>query len=118
MPKINDYKDLVVWQKSMDLAETIYQFTMTFPKDEQWSLIGQLRRAVISIPSNIAEGYGRHSTGDYKHFLCISRGSLYELETQIILCQRLGYLTEMIATRVKNEIQQIGKMLTALISKL
>ena len=118
MPKINDYKDLVFWQKSMDLVEIIYKLTVTFPKDEQWNLVGQLRRAVISIPSNIAEGYGRHSAGDYKHFLCIGRGSLYELETQIILCQRLGYLAEAAVTQIKNEIQQIGKMLTVLISRL
>ena len=115
---VNSYKDLLVWQRSMDLVETIYQMTATLPASEQFGLISQMRRSVVSVPSNIAEGYGRQATGEYRHHLCIGRGSLLELETQLLLCQRLKYLPKDKTDSVLNEIAEINKMLGSLISKL
>ena len=90
--KIAGYQELLVWQRSMDLVAKVYRLTATLPAAEQWGLIAQMRRAAVSVPSNIAEGYGRQSTGEYRHHLSIGRGSLLELETQILLCVRLQYL--------------------------
>jgi len=116
--KIESHRDLLVWQKSMDLVEAIYRITQKLPPSEQFGLISQLRRAAVSIPSKIAEGYGRQSTGNYRQFLSISRGSLLELETQIELCVRLEYLTKVEAATIVSDITEISKMLTSLISKL
>jgi four helix bundle protein len=112
------YQDLLVWQRSMDLVERVYRLTASFPQSEQWGLTSQMRRAVISVPSNIAEGYGRQATGEYRHHLSIGRGSLLELETQILLSKRLKYLQPSDGDSVINEIEQISKMLATLISKL
>lgn len=116
--KIESHRDLLVWQKSMDLVEAIYRITQKLPSHEQYGLISQLRRAAVSIPSNIAEGYGRHSSGSYKQFLSTSRGSLLEVETQIDICLRLGYLTTVDTESVLNTITELSKMLTSLISKI
>jgi four helix bundle protein len=116
--KIESHRDLLVWQKSMDLVVAIYRITQKLPSYEQFGLTSQLRRAAVSIPSNIAEGYGRHSSGSYKQFLSISRGSLLELETQIEICLRLGYITTVDTESVLNTITEISKMLTSLISKI
>src|SRR4051812_25006582 len=89
---IRSYRDLRVWQQSMDLAETIYEVTKTFPDNERYGLISQLRRAAASVPSNIAEGH-RRSLGDYIRHLLFSSGSLAEIETQLILSQRLNILS-------------------------
>lgn len=118
MVKIRSYKDLVVWQRSMDLVESIYRITEKLPAKEQWGLISQMRRAVVSVPSNIAEGYGRQSSGNYIQFLSIGRGSLLELETQIELCIRLKYLARSNVEKHLNEIMEINKMLTSLIHKI
>lgn len=83
MANINSYKDLIVWQKSIDFVDMIYAVTKSFPKEEQFGLTSQLRRASISIPSNIAEGWGRKYGNEYAHFLRIASGSLYEVETQL-----------------------------------
>ena len=112
------YQDLLVWQGSMDLVERVYRLTASFPRSEQWELTSQMRRAVISVPSNIAEGYGRQATGEYRHHLSIGRGSLLELETQVLLSKRLKYLQPSDADSVITEIEQISKMLATLISKL
>jgi four helix bundle protein len=90
MKKISSYKDLIVWQRSMDLVESIYQETSEFPSAEQWGLISQMRRAAVSVPSNIAEGYGKQATGNYRQHLSIARGSLLELETQVLLARDWG----------------------------
>jgi len=82
---VQHYRELSAWQKAMDLAESIYQATRTFPREEQYGLTSQLRRAVISISSNIAEGQGRRSTGEFRQFLGNARGSLFEVETQVLL---------------------------------
>lgn len=115
---IESYKDLIVWQKSMNLVEDIYNTTYDFPLKEQFVLTSQIRRAAISIPSNIAEGYGRNTTKNYIQFLTISRGSLLELETQIELCRRLKYLSDEKFKEIEMKIIEISKMLTALINKL
>ena len=115
---ITGYKDLLVWQRSMELVEVIYAVTARLPANEQFGLIAQMRRAAISVPSNIAEGYGRQATGEYRHHLLISRGSLLEIETQILLCQRLNYMDQHIIDPVMEEISAISKMLGSLISKL
>jgi four helix bundle protein len=115
---INSYKDLLVWQRGMDLVETVYRVTAKLPSTEQFGMISQMRRCAISVPSNIAEGYGRQATGEYRHHLLISRGSLLELETQSLLCQRLKYLPEEEIASVLDEITEISKMLGSLISKL
>jgi four helix bundle protein len=116
--KIKNYKDLLVWQKGMDLAEAIYRLTESLPVCEQWGLTAQMRRAAISIPSNIAEGYGRQSTGHYKQFLSIARGSLLELETQVYLCIRLGYFRESEAEDILYRSLELNKMLSSLIRKV
>jgi four helix bundle protein len=115
---INSYKDLIVWQKSMDLTESVYRISEKLPSKENYGLISQMRRAAVSIPSNIAEGYGRQSTGSYAQFLSIARGSLLELETQIELCIRLKYINQIDSEKIINDIIEISKMLTTLISKI
>jgi four helix bundle protein len=115
---IRSFKDLIVWQRSMELAVTVYRITQKLPANEQFGLTSQLRRAAVSIPSNIAEGYGRQSTGNYRQFLSISRGSLMELETQIDICERLKYLAVLETENILKEITEISKMLTSLISKI
>jgi four helix bundle protein len=115
---IRSFKDLIVWQRSMDLAVRIYRITQKLPASEQFGLTSQLRRASVSIPSNIAEGYGRQSTGNYRQFLSISRGSLMEIETQINICDRLKYLAQSDTENIFKEITEISKMLTSLISKI
>ncbi len=115
---IESYKDLIVWQKSMDLAELVYHFSEILPSSENFGLKSQIRRAAISIPSNIAEGYGRQSSGSYKQFLMVARGSLLELETQIELSVRLKYLDKEKVSKLESNIVEISKMLTSLISKI
>jgi four helix bundle protein len=116
--KIESHRDLLVWQKGMDLVEVIYRITQKLPSHEQFGLVSQLRKAAVSIPSNIAEGYGRHSSGSYRQFLSISRGSLLELETQIELCVRLGYLSQSDTSSILADITELSKMLTSLIAKI
>jgi len=116
--KIRSYKDLIVWQRSMDLVESIYRITERLPANEQWGLVSQMRRAAVSVPSNIAEGYGRQSSGNYIQFLSISRGSLLELETQIELCIRLKYLSQIDSEKILTDMMEINKMLTSLIYKI
>ena len=115
---IKSYKDLIVWQKGMALSESVYNITKNLPSSEQFGLISQLRRASVSIPSNIAEGYGRLSTGNYKHSLSISRGSLLELETQLILCERLKYFTAEDTEQLLRDIDSLARMLSSLITKI
>lgn len=118
MGKIENYKDLQVWQRSMILVEMIYKMTSKFPAQEQWGLTIQMRRSAVSVPSNIAEGYGRQATGEYRHHLSIGRGSLLELETQVILCNRLNYLKAEDADHILDEVRQISRMLATLVSKM
>lgn len=112
--KLSDYKQLLVWQKSMDLTTEIYSLVKVLPKEETYALSDQMRRAVVSIPSNIAEGRGRFSHKEFLHFLSFSRGSLYEIETQLEVCERLNYIDKSKTDKAKSLITEISKMLNAL----
>ena len=92
MSTVKDYRDLIVWQKAMDLVVTVYRATTAFPKEEIYGLTSQLRRAAVSIPSNIAEGNGRNTTRDYLNFLGMAYGSVKEVETQVLIAERLRYI--------------------------
>ncbi|MCI2227534.1 four helix bundle protein [Polaribacter sp. MSW13] len=111
------HKDLLVWQKSIALVTEIYKLTNEFPNHEMYGLVSQLRRAAISIPSNIAEGAGRKSDKDFVRFLYIARASAAEVETQLIISENLGYLQSN-KNNLKEELIGISKMLTALINKI
>ena len=109
------YKKLIVWQKAMELVRSVYRLSKGFPTDERYALTDQLRRAAISIPSNIAEGCGRTSRKDYAHVLSIARGSLYETMTQLQIAQDLGYIE--ISEDLKVLSDDVGKILTTLMNK-
>ena len=113
MSTIKDYKDLIVWQKAMDLAEEVYRLVKKLPKEELFALSDQIRRAVISIPSNIAEGHERNSIKEYYQFLSIAKGSKAEL-TQLLLCVKVHYLEASDVEKALTLIQEIGKMLNVL----
>ena len=113
---INDYRDLDVWKQAMELCETVYGIVRKFPADERYALGDQLRRAVVSIPSNIAEGNGRDSRSEYARFLSIARGSLFEVQTQLDLASRLGYANPSEIPSV--QIDGISRMLLTMIRKL
>jgi len=115
---LKNYKELKVWQKSYQLCLEIYKITKGFPKEETYSLTSQIRRAVVSIPSNIAEGYGRKTTPEYIRFLYIAYGSNCELETQVLLSGDLGYIEAGKLRKLQNEIGEIERMLKALIKSL
>ena len=117
-PKINDYCDITAWRKARGLVKRIYGATKLFPKDEMYGLTQQIRRASVSVPSNIAEGYGRGSLGDYIRFLQVARGSLFELETQVVLASDLEYLTEKQADSLIEDIRKCTRILQGLITKL
>lgn len=115
---INDYEDLIVWQKSMSLVEEVYKLVKFLPKEETFGLASQMRRAAVSIPSNIAEGQSRHTTKEFLNFLSIANGSKSELKTQLQICVRLGYLTDE-NTQVAMELcDEVNKMIHALTKKL
>ncbi len=118
MDKILSYRDLLIWKKSMELIVDIYKVSAKFPKEEIYGLTSQIRRASISVPSNIAEGYGRRSTGDYKRFLNIALGSLFEFQTQLEVSKRLNYLEENEFEPLNNLSIEIERMTNSLISKL
>jgi len=106
---------LNVWQRSLELAETIYRITSTFPKSEEYGLRLQLRRAAVSIPSNIAEGAARNTKREFIQFLYIASGSASEIDTQLQLANRLGYLKEEVGASLDVELENISKMLSSLI---
>ena len=112
------YQDLIVWQKAMDLAEQTYLLTRNFPKEELYGLTSQLRRAAVSVPSNIAEGQARQSTAEFRNFLSIAQGSLAEVETQILLAIRFQYLTPQQPSLALSLREEVSKMLSSLRSKL
>ena len=113
---INDYRDLQVWQHAMTLCEKIYEHLRKFPVEERYGLCDQIRRAVVSIPSNIAEGNGRDSRSEYAHFLSIARGSTCEVQTQLELGERLGYAK--VADNIKVLVDNLSRMLLVMIRKL
>ena len=116
--KTSDFKKLSVWQLSMDLACEIYKAIRILPIEERFGLSDQMRRAAISIPSNIAEGQRRNSDKEFIHFLSISRGSAAELQTQLILCNRLEYLKEEYIIEIISQLESIDRMLVGLITSI
>ena len=109
------FKDLKAWQRSMDLAEAIYEVTASFPKEERFALVDQMRRSAISVISNIAEGYGRGSDKDLTHFLYMARGSANELSAQIELSKRLSYISDDSFVNMDALCMEVNKMLSSLI---
>jgi four helix bundle protein len=114
MGTVRSYKDLIAWQKSMDLAEAVYVCTGTLPKQEAYGLVSQMRRASVSIAANIAEGHGRNSTGEYRQFLGVAKGSLAELETEIVLAERVGLVPEKVAGELQKRCEETSKILAGL----
>jgi four helix bundle protein len=115
---IKSYRDLQVWQEAVDLVELVYRASAPFPADERFGLASQLRRSSVSIPSNIAEGHARPTTRDYLRFLGISLGSLAEMETQILIAHRLGYIDDASLDRVCQASDRLGRMLRAMMKSL
>ena len=116
--EIKSYRDLIVWQKSMELVMSVYSITKEFPKEELYAITSQIRRSAVSVPSNIAEGYGRNSTQDYVRFLQIACGSLYELQTQLEISVNLNYMEREKSEVIFTLINEIERMLNKMISKL
>ena len=116
--KLKSYKELKVWQRSYQLCLEIYKITKGFPDEEKYGLTSQLRRAAVSVPSNISEGYGRKTTPEYIQFLYIAYGSVCEIETQILLSGDLGYIANGRLDMLKEGIREVERMLKALIRSL
>jgi four helix bundle protein len=112
------FKDLIVWQKAMDLVSDVYRVTDTFPKREIYSLTDQIRRAAVSIPSNIAEGQAHFSKAEFLHFFRHSSGSLAELETQLLIAERLEYTEHNQTQSLLKQVAEVGKLLNGLINSL
>jgi four helix bundle protein len=117
-PIVQSYRDLVVWKKSMSLVLDIYRDTQAFPKVETYGLVSQLRRAAVSIPSNIAEGQARLSTAEFKQSLGHARGSLMEVETYVLLARELGYLEPDPSEKLLTASAEVGKILNGLLNSL
>ena len=115
---LKNYKELKVWQKAYELCLRVYKITKQFPKDEMYGLISQIRRAAVSIPSNISEGYGRKTTREYVHSLYVAYGSICELETQILISHDLDYIGSGTFDKLQEEIGDVERMLKGLIKSL
>ncbi|MEZ6153392.1 MAG: four helix bundle protein [Pirellulaceae bacterium] len=115
---VQSYKDLIVWQRAMELVTQIYKETKSFPKEEMYGLTSQLRRAAVSIPSNIAEGHARKGTAEFRNFLSIARGSLAEVETQLLISLNLNYLDQTRLAQLMAIQIEVNKMVNALMQKL
>ena len=115
---IQSYRDLLVWQKAMGLSVLCYDLTRSFPKDETYGMIAQIRRASVSIPANIAEGHGREHTRSFVQFLRVAQGSLKELETHVLLAERVGLVHSDALVGIHSHTEEIGRMLRALIRSL
>ena len=115
---VKSYRDLIVWKKSVELVQDVYILTTGFSSNERFGLTSQMRRSAVSVPSNIAEGWGRKRTGNYIQFLSIASGSLAELNTQVEISYRLGFFDKDQFDVLENKMMEIGKMLFVLIQKL
>ena len=115
---MKSYRDLIVWQKSMDVVTLIYKLVKQFPDDEKFGLISQIKRSSVSVPSNIADGYGRNYTKDYIRFLNIARGSLYEMQTQLQVALNLDFIVEEDLNEINSLSVEVEKMLNSLINKI
>ncbi len=116
--RVQSYEDLRVWQAGISLCAEVYQITATFPTDERFGLTSQMRRAAVSVPSNIAEGWGRGTRADYLRFLRIARGSLYEIRTQVTIAERIGIAAPTDAARLIASIEDLRRPLQGLIRTL
>ncbi|MGA8149221.1 MAG: four helix bundle protein [Gallionellaceae bacterium] len=115
---LRSYRELVVWQKAVALVIDVYSITKGFPRDEIYGLTSQLRRSAVSIPSNVAEGQGRATKGEFIQFLCHARGSLFELETQIVIAKALGYIALEVEEQVTTRITEVARILNGLLTSL
>ena len=115
---VQHYRELIVWQKAMNLVESVYRVTKGFPNTEIYGLTSQVRRAAVSIPSNIAEGQGRNTTRDFLHFLSVAQGSLMEVETQTTIAKRLGYVKEQSERDLLESTAEVGRLLNGLCNSL
>ncbi len=115
---VRHYTDLVAWQKAMDLVVRVYEATKEFPPEERFGLTNQLRRAAVSVPSNIAEGQGRHATRDFLRCLSIAYGSLQEVETQLIIARRLNYLDEKFQAALSDLTSEVARLINGLMNSL
>ena len=115
---MHNYNNLQIWQQAMDLVEEIYKLTASFPIEEKFGLVSQMTRAAVSIPSNIAEGAGRNSDKDFAHFISIAIGSLYELNTQIVLSERLGYINQSQSQELQKKLDNLQRKSVSFKSKL
>ncbi len=118
MTELTSHRDLVVWQKAMDLVTECYRLSASLPRSEDFGVRLQLRRAAVSVPANIAEGRGRRGVREYLHHLSIAHGSLKELETYFEICQRLGYLEAAAVAGMNERVGEVGRLLGGLIRKL
>jgi four helix bundle protein len=112
------FRELVVWQRAMELATILYKLTQKFPREEMYGLVAQLRRAGVSVASNIAEGYGRGTRGEYRNFLGMARGSALEIETQLAIARRLGFANEREITQAESLAEETSKMLWTIAHRL
>ena len=115
---MNTFREMLVWQKAMDMVVEIYSHTKAFPKDETFGLTSQIRRCAVSIPSNLAEGYGRNSKSELHRFASIAAGSLFEMQTQLDISFRLNYISEENHSNLYEQTREIERMLVSLIRKL
>jgi len=115
---VHNFRELIVWKKSIELSTRVYQLTKTFPSSELYALTSQMQRAVVSIAANIAEGAGRATDKDFAHFLSIALGSAYELETELVLAHNFGYVDELVCSEMSSLIVEVQKMLCILINKI
>ncbi len=115
---VNSYKNLIVWQKAVELVTAVYEITRSFPPSELYGLMSQLRRAAVSIPSNIAEGQGRATKGEFLQFLCHARGSIFEVETQLVIAAKLGYISNETEERLNSKTTEVARILNGLLTSL
>ncbi len=116
--RIQSYKELIAWKKAISLVTDLYVATQSFPKYETYGLAGQIRRAAVSIPSNIAEGQGRLTRGEFRQFLGNARGSIFEVESQIVIAENLQYLASSVAAQLLGRLDELGRILNGLLKAL
>ena len=118
MARSNSYRDLIVWQKAMALARSAYSISNGLPKSEAYGLLSQIRRAAVSVPSNIAEGHGRLTDSQFRHFMGNARGSLYEMQTQVELAGDLGYLNKDLVSELMEQGREVARLINGLVAAL
>lgn len=116
--QIRSHRDLIAWQKAVELVKVVYQLSSQFPKDELYGLTSQMRRAAVSVPANIAEGQGRRLSGEFRHFLGNARGSLLELDTHLEIAFQLGYLNPEQHGQIQAKLDEVGRLLNGLLRSL